>query len=394
MIVRYTSPDEFPALCAEDVAPIGRCDGPSGTWTEIPGKTRPMLRYAPEFVIDPSGTGMFAGIGPAVYRSPPVFVTALNDARLIGYRTVVAQERFCDDEILLGGAAPRAAFLDKLAEADPFLNEETGLRRVEGERFELDVGQRTERHFPGSTVVLCSHEPSNYGSLLFRVLPKLNALVQLGLADVPVIAWAWPAPYQKLLELCGVSSSRLIQHDLATITHLDRAIMPSLRNPNAFLDRDSHAMMQGLADQFEPEQLGRRIYVSRLKHGKVSGSTRIMLNEELLVERLAALNFEVIEPERLSTEEQIATFASADMVVGPSGSAMFNTMFCRPGTKIVDIESEPHWIYAHAGLFASCQLRYGLFVGRADPSDERPVHRRWSVDIEPLMDCLASFIRA
>jgi capsular polysaccharide biosynthesis protein len=119
-----------------------------------------------------------------------------------------------------------------------------------------------------------------------------------------------------------------------------------------------------------------------------------MLNEDKLAERLADLAFEIIEPERLTTEEQIATFASADMVVGPSGSAMFNVVFCRPGTKLVDIESEPNWIYAHTGLFASCQLRYGLFVGRADPSDSRPVHRRWTVDIEPLMDCLSDFIRA
>lgn len=390
MTLRYTSPDQFPALCAEDVAQ----PGPGGIWTDIPGRTRQLLRYAPEFIIDPPGSGMFAGIGPAVYRSPPVFATALNDARLVGYRTVISGEAFCDDEILLGGAGPRDAFLDKLADANPFLNEETGLRRVDGDRFTLEIGQRSERHFPGSTVVLCSHEPSNYGSLLFRVLPKLVTLGQLGLSHLPVIAWAWPAPYQRLLELCGVMPGQLIQHDLASVTHLDRAIMPSLRNPNAFLDRESHALMQTLSDQFEPEQLGRRIYVSRLKHGKVSGSTRIMLNEDKLVERLAALNFEVIEPERLSVEEQIATFASADMVVGPSGSAMFNTIFCRPGTKIVDIESEPHWIYAHAGLFASCQLRYGLFVGRADPADARPVHRQWTVDVEPLMDCLASFIHA
>jgi capsular polysaccharide biosynthesis protein len=337
---------------------------------------------------------MFTGIGPAIYRSPPVAITALNNARLVGYRTVISDSTFCNDELLLGDAMPRHAFLDKLAAADPFLNEQTGLRRVDDEHFVLDSARRAERHFFGSTVVLCSHEPSNYGSLLFRVLPKLIAARQLGLMDLPMIAWAWPKPFQRLLELCGVSPGRLIQHDVDSITHLDRALMPSLRNPNAFLDHASHALMQTLADQFEPKQLGRRIYVSRLKHGQVSGSTRIMLNEDKLAERLADLAFEIIEPERLTTEEQIATFASADMVVGPSGSAMFNVVFCRPGTKLVDIESEPNWIYAHTGLFASCQLRYGLFVGRADPSDSRPVHRRWTVDIEPLMDCLSDFIRA
>jgi capsular polysaccharide biosynthesis protein len=391
MSLRYTSPEELPGLLKEDVT--GRRPA-AGAWTENPGRVRRMLRYAPEFIVDPSGTGIFSGIGPDVYRSPPVVVTAVNDAQLVGYRTVISGGTFCNDEILLGGAASLGIFLDKLAAADPFLNEQTGLRRVESERFVLDTAGRVERHFPDCTVVLCSHEPGNYGSLLFRVLPKLIAARQLGLLDLPMIAWAWPKPFQRLLELCGVAPSRLIQHDLDTITHLDRALMPSLRNPNAFLDSSSHAMMQALADQFEPEQLGRRIYVSRLKHGQLSGSTRIMLNEDKLAERLADLAFEIIEPERLTTEEQIATFASADIVVGPSGSAMFNTVFCRPGTKVVDIESEPNWIYAHTGLFASCQLRYGLFVGSVDPADSRPVHRRWTVDIDPLMDCLSGSIRA
>ncbi len=91
-------------------------------------------------------------------------------------------------------------------------------------------------------------------------------------------------------------------------------------------------------------------------------------------------------------DEQIAVFAQADLVVGPSGSGMFNIVFCRPGTVVIDIESEDNWIYAHAGLFASCGLPYGLVVGKPDPTDDRPVHRRWTVDIDALTRRIKDYI--
>lgn len=390
--LRYSSPAERKPLAQSELLSRDQV----GTWfqSDRHDRDRRFLRYAPEFVDDHAAPSGFPFIGPAVYTSPPIFMTADNDARLIGYRTVVAGNAFHDDELLSPLAV--SAYLDKLDSADTFLNEQTGLhRRAPGSSdFSFSAGGRAERHIPGTTVVLCSHEPGNYGSFLFRVLPKLQTLAELGLTGAPLLAWAWPAPFRRLLELFGVPESRLLQHDLNSITRLDRVLVPSLRNPNAFLDRESHALMQSVADRHRGSVRGRRLYISRLRHGKVSGSTRVLQNEEALVAALAKLDFSIIEPESLSSEQQIAEFEAADMIVGPAGSAMFNVMFCRPGTKVIDLESEPNWIYAHSGLFASCQTRYGLVIGRIDPSDERPVHRRWTVDIPALMDRIASFIRA
>ena len=390
MTIGYVSPLSLPPLAAEDL----RTTESSGIWMEAPGHVRRFLRYAPEFIDDPGATDMFNGIGPGVYQSPPIFVHAARTALLTGYRTIVSDHGFRDDELLLS-AGEEAAFVKKIGSADSFLNEETGLRPAgQPGRFTLEIGARQERHIPGTTIVLCSHEPSNYGSFLFRVLPKLHTMAQLGLSGLPMLAWAWPAAFRALLDALGLEEARLIQHDLKSVTRLDRALVPSLRNPNAYLDRESYSLLQGLSDRFMGPLSGRRLYISRLRHGKTSGSSRVMQNEEQLAAALARLNFETIEPERLSTEEQIATFASADMIVGPAGSAMFNVVFCRPGTKVIDIESEPNWIYAHAGLFASCQMRYGLFVGQSDPADDRPVHRRWTVNIEALMDRVSTFIHA
>lgn len=389
--LRYSSPADHKTLAQSELLLRDHV----GTWFQGSRHERRFLRYAPEFVDDHAVPSGFPFIGPAVYTSPPVFVVAQNDARLLGYRTLVSGRTFHDDEILLSAEAT-TAYLDKLDSADTFLNEQTGLRRLApgSPEFSITAGTRVERHIPGTTVVLCSHEPGNYGSFLFRVLPKLRTLAELGLSGAQVMAWAWPAPFRRLLDIFGIPEGRLIQHDLNSITRFDRVLVPSLRNPNALLDRESHALMQAVADQHRGAVRGRRLYISRLRHGKVSGSTRVLQNEEELVVALAKLDFAIIEPESLSSEQQIAAFESADMIVGPAGSALFNVMFCRPGTKVIDLESEPNWIYAHSGLFASCQTRYGLVIGRTDPTDERPVHRRWTVDVPALMDRISSFIRA
>jgi capsular polysaccharide biosynthesis protein len=110
-----------------------------------------------------------------------------------------------------------------------------------------------------------------------------------------------------------------------------------------------------------------------------------MLNEAELVERLIAHDFRIVYPERLSVAEQILEFSSAELVVGPSGSGMFNVVFCHPGTKVIDIESEPHWIHAHRSLFSSCDLRYGIFVGKAVSRNFSAHHQPWKVNIKALI---------
>ena len=379
MRLRYRPPSMLPALAQSDVLRSGA----SGAWTEPPGEPRRFIRYAPEFIDDPDETGLFQGLGSATYTSPPVFVTALDHATLFGYRMVAAEGSFCTDEAG-GDPAEDAAFLDKLASPDSFANEETGLQRDGSDVFTLTKAGRPFRDLPGTVVSLCSHEPSNYGSFLFRVLSKLQTVETMGLQGLPVVAWAYAPAFQQLLALCGVHSARLVQHEPHTLTTFGRIIAPSLRNPHGFLDPSSHAFFQRLAAR-QPARSARRLYVSRMGQARRGGSSRVLANEAELASAMSSLGFEVLEPETLSPAEQIAAFASADAVVGPAGSAMFNTVFCRPGTKVLDIESEPDWIYSHTGLFASCKLRYGLFVGQVDATDLRPVHRRWTVNVPAVV---------
>jgi capsular polysaccharide biosynthesis protein len=229
---------------------------------------------------------------------------------------------------------------------------------------------------------------------LFRVVPKVKAIRDLDLTDAPCIAYAEQKPFMDLLNLCGIPAANIQLHDINAVTRIDRAIIPCLRDPHAYLDPESFDLFAELRASFGVRPTGRKLYVSRFGLNKTGrGASRIMVNEGELITRLEAMGFDIIEPENLSVRDQILAFSSASIVVGPSGSGLFNTMFCHPGTKVIDLQSEPQWIYSYTGMYSSLKLEYGIFVGKADPADTKPVHRQWAVNIDALIARILAFSR-
>ncbi|MFG1477969.1 glycosyltransferase 61 family protein [Xanthobacter sp. V4C-4] len=88
-------------------------------------------------------------------------------------------------------------------------------------------------------------------------------------------------------------------------------------------------MCRRIRDAFDPDGgPGGRIYVSR------RGVSKRVLENEAEVEGLfAAAGFAILRPETLSLAAQVQAFARAAVVAGPVGSAMYNVVFSRPGTR-------------------------------------------------------------
>jgi capsular polysaccharide biosynthesis protein len=313
---------------------------------------------------------------------------------LCGYRTLLSADgRFFSDE----GYADDKLFenqMRRLSRPDEFSNELTGLVPTgQHGRFRFDSRGRNHQHLEGAVTVLCSDEPLSYGSFLFRVVPKVVALRELDLVDATCVAYAHQKPFMDLLTLCGLPPERIVLQDLRGLTSIERAIIPCMRAQHTYFDPESFELFAELRARYGQPRSNRRIYVSRLGLNAAGWSRRIMVNEAELISRLSATGFDIVEPEGLSVREQIETFSSASIVVGPSGSGLFNAVFCHPGTWMIDIQSEPQWIYSYTGMYASLGLNYGIFVGKADPGDTAPVHRRWSVNIDALLARVATLLR-
>ena len=67
-------------------------------------------------------------------------------------------------------------------------------------------------------------------------------------------------------------------------------------------------------------------------------------------------------------------------MIGPGGSGIYNTVFCRPTTRVVTVEASPTFVTSHTGLFAALNLWYGVIYGEpVEPGGG--VHASWRVNL-------------
>jgi len=156
---------------------------------------------------------------------------------------------------------------------------------------------------------------------------------------------------------------------------------------------DEHLIFADLAlKHWVSGERNRRLFISRKSISVEHPHYRVLQNEVDLSNALTERGFTVVEPETLSIEEQIDLYASAEYIVSLGGSALFNMVFCAPGTKVVTIESSDYFIHTHSRLLSSLGLDYGIIFGEQDPSDPAPVHKRWTIDVDRACAAIEKFM--
>jgi hypothetical protein len=102
-----------------------------------------------------------------------------------------------------------------------------------------------------------------------------------------------------------------------------------------------------------------KIYISRGKavHRKIT-------NEEEVMELLEKKGFKLIYAEDEPFERKIKLFQSADLVVAPHGAGLTNLLFCKPGTKVIEIFN-PGWVIPCFHLISHyIGLNYQYLLGK------------------------------
>lgn len=190
---------------------------------------------------------------------------------------------------------------------------------------------------PRATVFMAWGGLHNYGHFLVDCLPALLAAEQAGaLATHPAVAPPL-LPWQAELLTLLVSAAGLPTVLDAPVARLDEAVFATcmdhfLHAPGPPLDAVRARILAAAAIADDPAA-PKRIYVSRLGSQK-----RELVNEAELEAALAARGFTIVRPETLSVRDQIALFHRAETIVAPAGAALANILFCKPGTKVFEIQ--------------------------------------------------------
>lgn len=151
--------------------------------------------------------------------------------------------------------------------------------------------------------------------------------------DVPLVVNDDLAPFQlEQFSALGISPSRLIRIPAGSPVKFERlwvATRPVRGGrwidplvPAWFRRRLSLPAGPGL----------RKLYLTR-----AGTARRRIRNEAELIDILERRGFEVVQPESLSVQQQIALFSEAGQIVAPAGAALTNMLFSPPGARIVGI---------------------------------------------------------
>lgn len=328
-------------------------------------------------LVVPSASEEFLQRPPALIRCTPAAARLdIKDAKLVGFRTYIDEQHgyFIDEQLVFADATMT------------FARAQAGSESVEDTRtlFNEHSASVEDRERPvvldEDVISLASGEPSNYGSWLYRILPKLFSIPKGD--DRPVLVYQNTGWQKQLLDQFR-SGREVVPHWPEMQYRLKSATIMAPRNSYVFFDSEildvyrNHPAASGL--HAHP-----KIYIER-----GPGGIRPIVNEQALIALLEARGFFIVRPGQISIADQIYLYKNARVIVCAGGSGLFNAVFARNCECVVDIEPGTDWLYAHSNLLQSCAIPHAVVFGaRLDRSN---VHSPWSVSVAAIARALDHF---
>jgi hypothetical protein len=102
-------------------------------------------------------------------------------------------------------------------------------------------------------------------------------------------------------------------------------------------------------------------------------SKRNFTNEEELGRKLNKVGFTTVDPSNLNVIEQIELFQNVDVIVGASGAAFANIIWSKPGTKVIDIQSQNAQQVWIRNLSLVNKLKYAPYFVQTESNSSAPI---------------------
>lgn len=194
--------------------------------------------------------------------------------------------------------------------------------------------------FQGTLASLTIRDSHNYFHWMYDLLPKLELLeksaISINMLDA-VLVNQCRYPFQReLLNLMGISDEKILD---TSVYHAvaNRLIVP-ISSPLFSTGRIAKRSCDFLRQKLLPETtIAQSSELTRLYISRQSATYRTIQNEVEVVAHLQRFGFEKILLETLTVQEQITLFANAEAIIAPHGAGLANLVFCKPGTKVIEL---------------------------------------------------------
>jgi capsular polysaccharide biosynthesis protein len=337
----------------------------------------------------------FYDMAPLRYEFPPVTLTTLRDVVVRGKSNILQPPE----------AIVRHGLIDPAAELNP---------EVFYGRMELS-GDGTAAVWAPADPFNVSYLPEaavvtdgvafNYAHWLTEVLPRIAALARHGVhASVPLIVDTdlHPNIMRSIALVAGpeVTIHRLAPDQVVRVGVLHN-VSPAGYIPFKLRPKSQGAICQALGEMIaslrrhaggdgEGEGGRPKLLIRR------NSAMRRLVNEEAVAEAMVARGFVVIEPERMSLEEQVALYSRARMVVGATGAAVANLIFCQPDCPTVVImpkfRETGYWYWRRMAAAVGAGPVFhvsGEQVSRLeDPYHPNALHQDFGVEVKDVLEAV------
>jgi len=196
------------------------------------------------------------------------------------------------------------------------------------------------REFRGTLCVLTARGAHrNYGHWMLDLLPRLEIARRSGLRRAldSVLVNRIDAAFQReTLERLGLSAKQIVVANETSHIGARTLLATSLPRANnivptwvgSFLRR---TFLTNPGVRKNPSK--RRIYITRRE-----SRWRRVVNEYQVINALDRRGFECIDDlGKMALEDHVSLFQAADVIVCAHGAGMVNTVFCKPGAKVVEL---------------------------------------------------------
>jgi capsular polysaccharide biosynthesis protein len=201
---------------------------------------------------------------------------------------------------------------------------------------------------------------------LFDALPKLYLLKESGLFStvdkflVPSISRRFQ---RESLELMGITPDKIIEANSDIHIQADTLITSS------YIRHQGHipAWTSGYHQRaFVAKNQARTTSSPMVYIGRGDSKIRQVFNEPQLVEMLKKYGFETYLLSKLSFQEQVNVFASADVIVSAHGAGLANLTFCKPGTSVIEFFPQGYMKPTYRMISHNTGLDYRYLVCKSD----------------------------
>jgi hypothetical protein len=225
---------------------------------------------------------------------------------------------------------------------------------------------------------------TGYFHWIFESLPRLKLLEEvIDEIDYLIVPYNLKRFHLETLNLLGFPEEKLLKIKDGTNLQCERLFVP-------YLLRGVHKWAcDFLRDSFIPKDLAkphRLIYISRK-----DALYRKIVNEEEVEDYLRDVGFEIVQMSELTFLEQVRICAEAQIVVGPHGAGLSNTVFCR-NAKILEIFS-PSYGVSFFSIANQVGNEYYYLLGKDAPGNSPPPWRDFKVDMETFEKTLEWILR-